>query len=378
VRSAKKNEEKDKWAGFIHSLDLAEETGSWFPYTVELKLRGGQLYAHVSVEEDFPPPTLTREDGVIAMDVNASPFHLALAEVAPSGNLIGYERISLHELLGAGKEERTNLCWQVAHQVVRLALEKGKAIAMEDLGKLPRGRRGDGLPKLRRRLQRWVYRAILEKVEILARRHGVEVVKADPAYTSVIGELKYAPQYLVDKDVAGALVVGRRALGFEEKLPKNYGLLLRDEEYLLYSLAMLEENVRRLRQELREEKNEWKRKAIKKRLQDARSEVKVLQKHLHVLQSGGSEPASRHPADRRKEPVRGSPSGWRKSWRVLSVALTVPLLGRFPQVKGTVRDFSPLRRVLTAGDWKRAVMRSVPVPGAGTAVQECLNTFVQF
>jgi len=168
----------------------------------------------------------------------------------------------------------------------------------------------------------------------------VEVVKADPAYTSVIGELKYAPQYLVDKDVAGALV-GRRALGFEEKLPKNYGLLLRDEEYLLYSLAMLEENVWRLRQELREEKNEWKRKAIKKRLQDARSEVKVLQKHLHVLQSGGSEPASRHPADRRKDSVRGSPSGWRKSWRVLSVALTVPLLGRFPQVKGTVRLLTP-------------------------------------
>jgi len=143
------------------------------------------------------------------MDANASPFHLALAEVAPSGNLVGYERISLHELLGAGKEERTNLSWQVAHQVVRLALEKGKAIAMEDLGKLPRGRRGDGLPKLRRRLQRWAYRAILEKVEILARRHGVEVVKADPAYTSVIGKLKYAPQYLVDKDGAGALVVGR-------------------------------------------------------------------------------------------------------------------------------------------------------------------------
>jgi len=251
------------------------------------------------------------------MDANASPFHLALAEVAPSGNLVGYERISLHELLGAGKEERTNLSWQVAHQVVRLALEKGKAIAMEDLGKLPRGRRGDGLPKLRRRLQQWAYRAILEKVEILARRHGVEVLKADPAYTSVIGKLKYAPQYLVDKDVAGALVVGRKALGFEEKLPKNYALLLRDEEYLLYPLAMLEENVRRL--------------------QDARSEGNVLQRHL-----------------------------------------TVPLLGRFPQVKGTVRDFSPLKRVVTAGDWKRAVMRPVPVPGAGAVVQERLDTFVQF
>ena len=34
--------------------------------------------------------------------------------------------------------------------------------------------------------------------------------------------LKYAPIYNIDKDVAGAYVIARRGLGFEERLPKNY------------------------------------------------------------------------------------------------------------------------------------------------------------
>ncbi|MGB9867828.1 MAG: DUF2192 domain-containing protein, partial [Bacillota bacterium] len=110
----------------------------------------------------------------------------------------------------------------------------------------------------------------MAKIEILAKRSGGEVIKVDPAYTSVIGRLKYAPQHLMDKDVAGALVIGRKALGFEERLPENYELLLRDEECLLYSLSALEEKVERLKRELKEEENEWKRKAVNKRLKEAR------------------------------------------------------------------------------------------------------------
>ncbi|ACX52082.1 transposase [Ammonifex degensii KC4] len=368
VRPVKR--EGDKWIGFIWSLHQAEKTGKWFPYDVELKLKNGEVYAHVSVDEEFPPAVITLENGVIGIDVNAYPFHLALAEVSPDGNLEGHERISLHEFLSADRDKREYLAWQVAYQVVRLALEKGKAIAMEDLEKLPKGRRGDGFLKLRKTLQRWAYKSVLEKIEVLARRHGVEVIKVNPAYTSVIGKLKYAPQYLVDKDVAGALVIGRRALGFEEELPEAYRLLLRDEEFLLYSVAQLEEKVKELKQELKGEENEWRKKAIKARLKTTRGELKTLRAHLRALQSGEGEPASRQPADRWKEPVRGHLPGWRiKTWRVLSAALTVPVLEKFSHVKGTVRDFSPLRPILVLGDWERAVRRPVPVPGAGAAVQ---------
>ena len=38
----------------------------------------------------------------------------------------------------------------------------------------------------------------------------------------MIGFLKYAPQYSLDKDAAAALVIARRGLGLKEKVPKNY------------------------------------------------------------------------------------------------------------------------------------------------------------
>ena len=51
---------------------------------------------------------------------------------------------------------------------------------------------------------------------------GVEVIEVNPAYTSVIGMLKYAPQLSTDKDVASAYVIGRRALGYKEDMPESY------------------------------------------------------------------------------------------------------------------------------------------------------------
>jgi transposase len=82
-------------------------------------------------------------------------------------------------------------------------------------------------------MQKWVYKGLLQKIEIVAKRNGVQVIKVNPAYTSIIGKLKYAPLYNVDKDTAGAYVIARRGLGFKERLPKNYRKLLKDESFCL-------------------------------------------------------------------------------------------------------------------------------------------------
>jgi len=51
VRSATRK--RDKWISFISSLEHAEQTGDWFPYTVRLKLRNGKVYAQLSREENL-------------------------------------------------------------------------------------------------------------------------------------------------------------------------------------------------------------------------------------------------------------------------------------------------------------------------------------
>jgi predicted transposase len=144
----------DKWALFLAKI-LSEEQ---FPYTVELKLKDGQIYGFVRFSLDVPPQTITKEKGVIGIDVNARPFHLALAEVSPDGNLQSYKSIYLSHLLKCKSRNRKEYEeWLIAHEIIKFAKEKGKAIAIEDIGNLPKGRRGDGKAKLRKILQFFSY-----------------------------------------------------------------------------------------------------------------------------------------------------------------------------------------------------------------------------
>jgi len=351
IRSAKRK--TDKWVGFISDLEHAEKTGEWFPYTVRLKLRNGKIYAQFSREEDFPEVSITKDNGVIGIDINAYPFHLALVHVSKDGNLEKYEKISLDNLLEGSAEKRAYLSWQIAHQVVEIAKKAQKAIVIENLTRLPKGRRGDGLPKLRQKLQKWVYKGLLQKIEIVARRNGIQVIKVNPAYTSIIGKLKYAPLYNIDKDTAGAYVIARRGLGFKERMPKNYKELLKDAEFLSYSIAKIEDKIAKLKQEIREEKNEYKRNRLKSALWKARKELDLLFRYFR--ESGESESATQQTVNRTLERVRGRAQALQKSWQVLSVALAFSCLESF-------RDFSPLKRVLLLRDWVGAAKRNGLAP----------------
>ncbi len=360
IRSVKR--EKDKWVDFMWKLTEAELTGNWFPYNVEIKVREGEFYAYISYEEHIPEVKYTKENGIIGIDINASPFHIALAIVSKDGNLADYQSISLHELIGKNRNQRKYLLWQVAHQIMNYAEENKKAIAIERLNGISRGYRGDGKAKLRKRFQQWSYKFLLKKIKTLGQRKGIQVIEVNPAYTSIIGALKYCPNYLIDKDTAGAFVVGRRALGFKEDIPENYLRLLSERDYMLYSIVKLEERKQELRARLKEEANIYKKKAIKQELNKLNKDIEIIEKHLQSLES---EPGTQEQVNQWKEPVRGVLQGTQKAWQVLKVALGIPILG-----KSFSRDFSPLRPILVSGDWDRASKGLVPAPGAGTMVSQ--------
>jgi len=361
IRSVKRK--KDKWIELMFMLEQAYQTNQRFPYSVKLKLKNGKLYAFISIEEKLPHIRIKRDNGIIGIDINAYPFHLAIAITSKDGNLESHQSISLHNLLDANSEKRQYLEWQTAHQIVGIAKKENKAISIENLEKLPKGKRGDGLAKLRRKLQKWIYKRLLNKIEITARRNGIEVRKVNPAYTSVIGKLKYAPQYNIDKDIAGAYVTARRGLGFKEKLPKNYKELLNDTEFLAYSIAKIEDSIINIKQKIKEETNQYKRNKLKSKLAKLRKDLKTIQTHLSLIQSGKSESVSQQPVNQRKEQVRGLPTGRHKNWRVLSTALSLCCLEK------SYRDFSPLKRIIVLGDWTAVDNRLVPSPGGGMGVK---------
>ena len=230
----------------------------------------------------------------------------------------------------------------MAHRIVNKAIEKQKAIAIENLNKVNKGYKGDGKAKLRKRLTKWNYKSLLSKIESVAIQKGVEIIKVNPAYTSVIGALKYAPQLNIDKDIAGAYVIARRAMGFKEKIPVNYRKLLEDKKYINYTIEKLNNRIQELKEKIKQEKNKYKQNSFKQELRKIIVDIKSIQNFQ-------SEPSFCKGANGRNlEQIN-------KAWQVLRVALAIPMLG-----KVFTRDFSSLKTLLVLGDVERVASRLVP------------------
>ncbi len=319
-------------------------------YNVTLQLKDGKVYANFSWSEELPPPVHTRESGVLGIDINSDPYHLALAVVSPDGNLRRYLKLSLEEVdRASNKGAKEIILWKIARQVVNTAKECGVAIATEKLKYLRKSQRGDGSGKsFRRKQHRFAYRSLLEKIHSLARRRGVEVIEVNPQDTSTIGMLKYAPQLHLSKDVAAAYVIGRRALGFEERLPKGYRVLLNDESFLREVQSFYEAKMAQLEVKHKEEKNPY----IKRRWY---RELKKVQLALDYLSSPWGSPGNQNRVTNGRNLPGANP------WRVLRVGLFLPLLGR-----EVPRDLSPLKPILHLhGSWEGWKVGLGPYPGEG-------------
>ncbi|SDF50828.1 transposase, IS605 OrfB family, central region, partial [Thermus arciformis] len=203
------------------------------------------------------------------------------------GNLRRHLTLSLEEVDRAeNRGTKELLLWKIAHQAVSLAEEHGVAIATERLKYLRKSRRGDGSGRaFRGKQHRFAYASLLRKVHSLARRKGIQVVEVNPQDTSTIGMLKYAPQLSLSKDVAAAYVIGRRALGFREKLPRGYERLLRDERFRGHVQGFYASKVQELRAKKAQERNPYLRRRLSR-------EIGRAKRHLALFSSLQGSPGS--------------------------------------------------------------------------------------
>jgi hypothetical protein len=67
-----------------------------------------------------------------------------------------------------------------------------------------------------RRLSSFAYGGIQQALDSNALLRGVPVAEVNPAYTSVIGRVKYAKQLGVSVHQAAAMAIARRDMGFRE------------------------------------------------------------------------------------------------------------------------------------------------------------------
>lgn len=239
------------WIPLKHRDLLRRVLAERLPYTVELK-RGldGRYRVHITFSLPAPTPNTETLSGFLGIDAN--PDGLAVANVGRDGNPVpwpegfavpypanlgkydgefqirikphGFLYLRIPELAHARGNRRTYLIGVLAKAVVDIARALGKPIALESLffsqGRLDTDR------AFNRMASNFPYARLIEATCRRAEKDGVYVRFVNPAYTSTIGAIKYKKHFGVTVHEAAALVIGRRALGFREKISRRLRLAI--------------------------------------------------------------------------------------------------------------------------------------------------------
>ncbi|NYE58773.1 IS200/IS605 family element transposase accessory protein TnpB [Carboxydothermus ferrireducens] len=215
------------------------------PYTVELiRTLEGRYIVYMAFdlggvrEPNFTKGCLamdTNPDGVALCNVNASgqpepwpedfniPYPGNLGKYEGEFQVITYPNgflyIRVHDLAYACSFRRDYLIGVLARVITDVAFFLGKPIVLEDLdfGK-------DGLDtnkKFNRMASNFPFAKMVEAVCRKAVKEGVPLKLVPARHTSTIGYWKYTKRYAVPVHCAAALVIGRRAMDFKERVTKE-------------------------------------------------------------------------------------------------------------------------------------------------------------
>ncbi|MCY3657446.1 MAG: IS200/IS605 family accessory protein TnpB-related protein [Caldilineaceae bacterium] len=191
--------------------------GQAISYRFKRDAKGWRVFATTDMM-DVPVVTDKRR-GAIGVDLNAD--HLAVAETDASGNPVHAFRVPL-VTYGKSRHQAEAIIGDAVARVVAYARAAGKPIVIErlDFRQKKAALKGESR-RYRRMLSSFSYGKI--KAFFLSRgyRQGVEVRQVNPAFSSVIGRVKFMERYGLSVHQAAALVLARRLLGCSERIPRR-------------------------------------------------------------------------------------------------------------------------------------------------------------
>ena len=203
-----------------HGEKAARATNLGQAISYRFKRDGKGWRVFVSTRMMDVPVVTDRKRGTIGVDLNAD--HLAVAETNGSGNYVNAWQVPL-VTYGKSTHQAEALIGDAVAGVVQYACEVGKPIV---IGRLDFRQKKAALEgesrKYSRMLSSFSYGKI--KAYFISRgyREGVEVKQVNPAFSSVIGRVKFMERYWLSVHQAAALVLARRSLGFSERIPRRW------------------------------------------------------------------------------------------------------------------------------------------------------------
>ena len=159
-------------------------------------------------------------NGVISADLNYD--NISWAELDSQGHRLCGGMIKF-DICGKTTNQITDILGRASSILVSICREKKKPLIIEDLDlKKKRASMAYGIKASNRKVSHFAYQKLTSLIIGKTFRFGIGVIKVNPAYTSLIGKTKYLKKLRCPVHMAAAYVIGRRGMGFGEKVPKVY------------------------------------------------------------------------------------------------------------------------------------------------------------
>ncbi|MCZ7861207.1 hypothetical protein O9X98_07275 [Agrobacterium salinitolerans] len=176
----------------------------------------------VTVDEAQPEARFDDRRGCLGVDFNAD--HVAATMADRFGNPLKTWTIPL-VTYGMSSDQTLDAVRKAAAEVMRIALEHDVPVASEnlDFAKKKQNLRDAHGPAYARMLSSLAYSSFDAALASACCRSGVWLRRVNPAFTSLIGRVKFAPRYGLSVHAAAALSIARRAMGASERMPAPVG-----------------------------------------------------------------------------------------------------------------------------------------------------------
>lgn len=191
------------------------------PITVQVfrrEQKKDQWYIHLTTYVEKVPIISRKSNGCLGIDFNANSTDWAY--IKGDGNIVTSDKI-LFEFSGLTNGQRKARIRDPVCKVVKIARESGCPIAIESLDfSKKKASMSEESSVYNSMLSSLSYGMFRDSLDSRGRKSGIEIIRVNPAYTSVIGMVKFMQQYGLNSGIAAAMTIARRALGHSERVPK--------------------------------------------------------------------------------------------------------------------------------------------------------------
>ena len=172
-------------------------------------------------------------NGCVAFDMNYD--HFAVSETGSKGELLEHYVVPF-QMEGRTSDQITNAISESLEKIFRHAASVNKPVAMEDI-EHPDKCLLYGNKRANRKISEFAHSKVTYLAERKGQKYHLNVKKVNPAYTSQIGKLKYMRLLGLSVHESAAYVIGRRAMGLKDKVPKDMFHLVPEKVVRLHHWA---------------------------------------------------------------------------------------------------------------------------------------------